>query len=185
MSPICSWPWLWMPMMSPATASSLATRSLAMNVITLASLISRPSALVLHLHRRRVAAGAHAEERDAVAVLGVHVRLDLEHEAGERGFRRLRPSARRRRAAAAAAPSRSARCRISCTPKLLMPEPKNTGVCRPARNSPRSNGELALRIRSTSWRSAAHLAGKQLRRGADCRGPRSARCRRCGAPRPA
>ena len=29
-------------MMSPATASSLATRSLAMNVITLPSFISRP-----------------------------------------------------------------------------------------------------------------------------------------------
>jgi hypothetical protein len=41
-SPIESWPWLWMPMMSPATASSLATRSFAMNVSTLPSFISRP-----------------------------------------------------------------------------------------------------------------------------------------------
>ena len=49
--------------------------------------------------------------------------------------------------------------RISCTPKLLMPEPKNTGDCRPARNSARSNGELALRISSTSWRSAGISPG--------------------------
>ncbi len=30
--------------------------------------------------------------------------------------------------------------RISRTPKLLMPEPKKTGVCRPCRNSSMSNG---------------------------------------------
>jgi hypothetical protein len=41
-SPIDSWPWLWMPMISPATASSLATRSLAMKVSTLPSFMSRP-----------------------------------------------------------------------------------------------------------------------------------------------
>ena len=40
-SPMCSWPWLWMPMMSPATASSISTRSLAMKVSALASFISR------------------------------------------------------------------------------------------------------------------------------------------------
>ena len=51
--------------------------------------------------------------------------------------------------------------RISCTPKLLMPEPKNTGDCRPARNSARSNGALALRSSSTSWRSAVDLVRKQ------------------------
>ena len=45
-------------------------------------------------------------------------------------------------------------CRTSRTPKLLMPEPKNTGLCFPARNASSENGELALRTRSTSWRSA-------------------------------
>ena len=50
-------------------------------------------------------------------------------------------------------------CRISWTPKLLMPEPKNTGDCRPARNSSRSNGELAPRIKSTSRRSADISSG--------------------------
>ena len=42
-SPICSAPWLWMPMMSPATASSEATRSFAMNVSALPIFISRPA----------------------------------------------------------------------------------------------------------------------------------------------
>jgi hypothetical protein len=88
-SPICSWPWLWMPMMSPATASSLATRSLAMKVSALASFISFAVRTVAHLHARRVAARADAEEGDAVAVLRVHVGLDLEDEAGERRFGRL------------------------------------------------------------------------------------------------
>ena len=36
-----------------------------------------------HLHALVVAARADAHERNAVAVLGVHVRLDLEHEAAE------------------------------------------------------------------------------------------------------
>jgi predicted transcriptional regulator len=37
----------------------------------------------LHLHAAAVAAGADAQEGDTVAVRRVHVRLDLEHEAGE------------------------------------------------------------------------------------------------------
>ncbi len=42
-----------------------------------------------HLHAFFVFAGADAHERDTVAVLGVHVRLDLEHEAGELLFHRF------------------------------------------------------------------------------------------------
>ncbi|EYU01626.1 hypothetical protein PA99_2147 [Pseudomonas aeruginosa PA99] len=38
---------------------------------------------VAHLHAFLVLARADAHEGDAVAVLGIHVRLDLEHEAGE------------------------------------------------------------------------------------------------------
>src|SRR4030043_211895 len=41
-SPICSWPWLWMPMMSPATASSMRVRSLAMKTTALAIFMSLP-----------------------------------------------------------------------------------------------------------------------------------------------
>ena len=69
--------------------------------------------------------------------------------------------ARRRRAAAAAAPSRPAPAGSRCTPKLLIAEPKNTGVCRPARKRARSNGGLALR--------------EQLDVVAQCRRPRRAK----------
>ena len=41
---------------------------------------------MLHLHTALELAGAHAQEGDAVAVLGVHIGLDLEHEAGELAF---------------------------------------------------------------------------------------------------
>ena len=42
-----------------------------------------------HLKSGLEAAGADAHERDAVPVLGIHVRLNLEHEAGERRVRRI------------------------------------------------------------------------------------------------
>ena len=44
---------------------------------------------VVHAHAARVLARAQAHERDAVAVLRIHVRLDLEHEAGELRLDRL------------------------------------------------------------------------------------------------
>jgi hypothetical protein len=59
-------------------------RSLAMKVSALASFISLPVRTWLDLHAALVAARADAHEGDAVAVLRVHVGLDLEHEAGER-----------------------------------------------------------------------------------------------------
>ena len=78
-----------------------------------------------HRHVALELAGDDADERDAVAVLRVHVRLDLEDEAGEGRRRRaatgpLRAAARRgrrreccrkRRRAAAARRSCSSRCR--------------------------------------------------------------------------
>ena len=48
--------------------------------------------------------------------------------------------------------------------QLLIPDPKKTGVCRPCRNSSMSNGWLALRISSTSWRTAAMSSGKSASR---------------------
>jgi hypothetical protein len=46
-------------------------------------------AAMAHFHVGAVAPGADAEEGDAVAVLRVHVGLDLEHEAGELRFGRF------------------------------------------------------------------------------------------------
>ena len=54
----------------------------------------------------------------------------------------------------------------SMTPKLFTPEPKNTGVCIPARNISRSNGELAPWISSISSRNISISSGnKAARRG--------------------
>ena len=50
----------------------------------------------------------------------------------------------------AAAPGRPARRAPRCTPKLLTAEPKNIGVCRPARKASRSNGGAASRSSSIS-----------------------------------
>ena len=80
-------------------------------------------------------ARADADERDAIAVPRIHVRLNLEHEAGEALVGRAHDAGVAQRAAAAAAPARRARCRNGSRPKLVSALPKNTGVCRPARYS--------------------------------------------------
>ena len=91
-SPMLIVPWLCRPMMSPAKASSACCRSAAMNVSASAIRTSLPSRTWSQPHAALVAAGADAQERDAIAVRGIHVRLDLEHEAGERRLVRARPS---------------------------------------------------------------------------------------------
>ena len=106
--------------------------------------------------------------------LRIHVRLDLEHEAGDlrsssgcdRALaRRLR--ARRRRELGER--RRAARARRSCSRAL----PKNTGVRWPARYASRSNGGHSPRTIATSSRSfATARLGQQLRRA-------------CGSSRPA
>ena len=56
--------------------------------------------------------------------------------------------------------------RISRTPKLLIAEPKNTGVCTPERNSSRLNGFDAPCTSSTSMRSWSISSGNiSCRRG--------------------
>ena len=62
-----------------------------------------PDAHVTHFRALGERPGTDAQEGDAVAVVRVHVRLDLEHETGERGLGRIhrarlrRPRQRRRR----------------------------------------------------------------------------------------
>jgi hypothetical protein len=55
-----------------------------MNVSASAMRTSRPEAHVPEFHAARVLAGADAKECDAVAVRGIHIRLDLEHKPGQR-----------------------------------------------------------------------------------------------------
>ena len=119
-------PWLCRPMMSPAQASSACWRSAAMKVSASAIRTSLPSRTWSRRMPRRYAARADAQERDAVAVAGIHVRLDLEHEAGQRRLRAARPRAsspgaraapaRARRRSAAVPRRRSSRSRSRRTP---------------------------------------------------------------------
>ena len=76
-------------------------------------------------------------------------------------------------------------CRISCTPKLLIAEPKNTGVWRPARNASSSNGALRAAHQLDVVGATPRISSGNSRRAADCRGPSIARLSRRAAPRPA
>ncbi len=77
-----------------------------------------------HLHAALEMARAQAHEGDAVAVLGIHVGLDLEDEAGDLVLRRLDLARRWSAAAAAAAPISGRPRSNSPTPKLFTAEPK-------------------------------------------------------------
>ena len=78
-------------------------------------------------------ARADAQERDAIAMPAVHVRLDLEDEPAE--VRRLgrNHAVIARRGPSAAAPARSSAFRNGSRPKFDSALPKNTGVCRKSR----------------------------------------------------
>jgi hypothetical protein len=87
---------------------------------------------------------------------GVHVGLDLEHEAGELRLPRLRTCARSSGTrAAGAGEDRRRRRAARCTPKLLIAEPKNTGVCAGAGRPSWSKVCDAPRTSSTSTRSSS------------------------------
>ena len=89
---------------------------------------------VLHLDAGLEMAGTDAHEGNAIAVTRVHVRLDLEHEAGELGAggldgadARLSRRGRRRQ--------RRKSWRKASTPKLVSALPKCTGVMLPSSNA--------------------------------------------------
>ena len=127
---------------------------------------------------RSKCARADAQERDAIAVVGIHVRLDLEDEAGEAASRRgsIAP-ARRLARAGAAARARGSASRNGCTPKLVSALPKNIGVwppaqhrvgdrrSRPRRRAARARREPSARRRSSSGsRTSDRRAARRYRR---------------------
>ena len=122
---------------------------------------SRSDALVANLHRRLIAARANAEKRDAVAMARIHVGLDLEDESAERfsvgATTLLLPS----RGCGGGAHSTSA-CSISCTPKLLMAEPKKTGdlLSREERIQVERRARVAEQLHVVT--QGQRLVGKQL-----------------------
>ncbi len=82
-------PWLGMPTTSPAKASSASARSRAKKNCGACSGMSLPVRTCFTPHAAHQPARADAREGDAVAVVRVHIRLDLEDERGEVGLRRL------------------------------------------------------------------------------------------------
>ena len=89
----------------------------------------------MHRACRLELARAHAQERDAIAVRRVHVRLHLEHEAAE-ALVLGRRSRRRELSCGPGAGHMSANAsRNGSTPKLVSALPKNTGVIAPRRNA--------------------------------------------------
>jgi hypothetical protein len=68
------------PMMSPAKPSSTRGALLRQELHRVGEADVAAEADVIDLHPALVAARADAEERDAVAVRAIHVRLDLEDE---------------------------------------------------------------------------------------------------------
>ena len=93
----------------PATLPRPPMRSRARNCCGDASRIGLPVRTCVTCMPGLEPARADAHERDAVAMLRVHVRLDLEHEAGELPDRRDRRARWSTRAASAAAPARGTR----------------------------------------------------------------------------
>ena len=92
-----------MPTTSPGNASSASWRSCAKKNCGAVQCDELAGAHQLGLHAARELAGAHPHEGDAIAVVLVHVRLNLEHEAGhlglvrvDRAVLRLEPLRRRR-----------------------------------------------------------------------------------------
>ena len=105
-------------------------------------------------------AGAHPHERDAVPVRRVHVRLDLEHEGGERRVERAGHTgdvvARRGVTGARSTTASSSRR----TPKFVSAEPKNTGVTSPLRKRSDRRGRRPRRAATSS--STAAVPGRAL-----------------------
>ena len=67
---------------------------------------------MMQSHAARVASRTQAHERDPVAVPGIHIGLNLEHESGEFGFIRIDGTLQASAAAAAAASARRTRTAV-------------------------------------------------------------------------
>ena len=158
-------PRLGMPTTSPAKASSTSERSWAKKNCG----ACRPclaGAHVLHLHAPRELARADAHEGDAVAMVGIHVRLDLEDDAGHRGLASPRPSRCRAPCGRAAAAHRrlSASSR-SRTPKFFQRAAEEDGrQLRRRRNASRSKRAAGIVARARSPRASRATSSLEQRR---------------------
>ena len=159
------------PTTSPGKASSSTTRSSPKTSCACASVNGLPVRAFITFMPRSKRPDADAQERDAVAVARVHVRLDLEDEPGERRLDRARRTVDVERApcgdGARRAARRAAGRRRSSRPR----EPKKTGVAWPDAKSAASSvppapssssSSSAAVVQASPSRSAACAGGQQL-----------------------
>ena len=141
-SPSCSTPWLGRPMMSPGQASSTSSRRCDRKDITLVvrnSLPLRTTFSFMPRSKRPDETRRKAmRSRWAGSMLAWILNTTPENFSSDGSTVRCRAG----RAPGGGARSTSASS-TSRTPKLLMAEPKNTGVCLPARKASRSKGSEA------------------------------------------
>ena len=125
-------PWLWMPITSPGHASAAISRSLAMKVSALASFISLPvrtwKVFMPALKRPEQTRMKATRSRCCGSMLAwiLNTKPVSLFSSGAIS----RPVVERACGAGACSTKKSS---SGCTPKLLTPEPKNTGVCLPSR----------------------------------------------------
>ena len=134
--------------MSPGQASSTVSRSEAKNRMGLCTPMDLAGARLFQLHVAAEASGRQPQERHPVAVIGIHIGLDLEDKAGDFLVRR---DAHRGR-------SRPGRGAMAHTPPARPAIPPRRNSSAPSRNRPARDG---LRDR---WpdRSAAGLRAPAL-----------------------
>ncbi len=166
-SPILMVPWLCRPMMSPAKASSAAWRSAAMKVSASAMRISlsrrtwymRMPRLYLPEHRRMNAMRSRCCGSMFAWILNTKP-VSLPSIAS---------TSRCTVSCLSGAGACVAKCASSSsTPKFEMAEPKNTGVCLPARYSATSNSAVPPRTSSISSSNRAARSPRNSRPSALC-----------------
>ena len=128
-SPIAMRPGFTTPTTSPGNASGTVSRSRPKKRYTRDSRSSVSSRVFVTEHVLRQPARTDAHERHAIAVTRVHVRLNLEHEAGEVGIARLHAASTRSARGPGGGASVNSACRNGSTPKSFSALPKKTGVC--------------------------------------------------------
>ncbi len=140
---------LTVPTMSPATASSMVTRSRPNSSCAKRRVMGRLGPGIDDRHAPPEATAGDAQERDPVAMTRVGVGLDLEHEARERCVDGSWHAIR------IAEPRRGARERPPRTPRAAAAPPGWSGRCRSTRVSGDRPGQPRRSSASPAWSSSS------------------------------
>ena len=181
-SPMRSWPWFGMPMMSPAQASSASSRSAARNSTGFVIAIGLPVRTWCSFMPRSKCPEARRTKATRSRCLGSMLAWTLKTKPVTGGLLRGR-SARGSARCGPAAAGRSAPMPSisSCTPKELIAEPNQIGRQVARRGSPGGRRRAAARAPSRPPR-AAWRAGRRGR-ARPCVGRRGRRSGRVSATR--